>query len=205
MAYFLPYGYIERMGAPQDFDVNGTDEWQREVYMTAVTLAEVFGLRTVLDFGCGSGFKLMKYFSNYETLGVDLPEAVVLLAQKYPGRRWSTTADLSSALFTSTLTHPDMLICSDVIEHVDDPDLLLSFFKAIHPQWLVISTPDRKLMAKYPKWTSENGPPGNGCHVREWAFDEFRRYMDSHFEVLRHFRSNVKQATQCIIARPKGE
>lgn len=195
MPYFLPEGYIERLGAPQDFDAKGGDEWQNEVYQTALLLAEVLGLETVMDFGCGSGFKLMKYFAKFKTVGVDLPEALPRLQQKYPDRHWCASD------FGVAQGGIDLLICSDVIEHVDEPDGFLALLKNFHPQWLVISTPDRKLMARYPRWTKTGGPPGNGCHAREWSFEEFRKYMDVHCEVIRHFHSNREQATQCVIAR----
>ena len=199
MAYFLPEGYTERLGAPQDCDVNGSDEWQREVYEEALKLAQVLGLISVVDFGCGSGFKLLKYFGNrdeFSIIGIDLPQAVDRLYEAHPEYCWRKSA--------LGLSRPDLLICSDVLEHIDDPDQVLELFKQIEPKWLVISTPDRKLMQKYPKWGVKMGPPANGCHVREWSFDEFRRYMDSHFYVSRHFHSNVGQCTQCVIARLKG-
>jgi SAM-dependent methyltransferase len=193
MSYFLPEGYIERLGATQSYDIGGNDEWQDEVYREASILAKVLGLQTVLDFGCGSGFKLMKYFDEFATVGIDLAPTVARLNMKYPYRKWGVVGKSITML-------PDLLICSDVIEHVDDPDDLLSLLKSLHPKWLVISTPDRGLMAENPKWTKALGPPGNGCHVREWAFSEFRKYINSHFEVVRHFHSSVEQCTQCVIA-----
>jgi SAM-dependent methyltransferase len=200
MSYFLPEGYIERLHAPQSYDIGGDDLWQDEVYKTALALSSAFGLTEIMDLGCGSGFKLMKYFSGrpFHTTGIDLEPALIRLRQTYPGRKWCTLED------GYPFDRPDLLICSDVLEHVDNPDALLERLKIFLPRWLVISTPDRKLMERYPKWGVKMGPPGNGCHVREWAFDEFRSYMDQHFEVLRHFHSNREQCTQCIIARLKS-
>jgi SAM-dependent methyltransferase len=210
MPYFLPEAYVERLQAPQSYDEEGGDFWQDEVYATALKLAKVLDLKTVLDFGCGSGFKLMKYFREFTTLGADLPPAVERLNNKYPERSWCTPDDISeelrlNGLLGLVLPKPNLLICSDVLEHLDNPDVLCNQFKLIRPGWLVISTPDRELMAKYPKWTTPMGPPGNPCHVREWTFEEFRRYIAEHFNVIRHFHSNVKQCTQCLIARPKGK
>jgi len=199
MAYFLPDGYVERLDAPQTYDIGGDDTWQREVYETALKLSEALDLTTVLDFGCGSGFKLMKYFGinpKYTTIGVDLAPAVEILKRLYPNGWWSTAENLNCL-------PPGLLICSDVIEHVNDPGQLCSLFKYIGPRWLVISTPDRELMARHPKWTNRMGPPGNQCHVREWSFGEFRQFMDIHFDVVRHFHSNLDQCTQCCICRLK--
>jgi SAM-dependent methyltransferase len=195
MPYSLPEGYVERLGAPQSYDEGGDATWQREVYATARILADVLGLQTVLDFGCGSGFKLMQYFGDRDTLGVDLAPAVNHLRSEYPNRRWHVDEGL-----LITIPGPDLLICSDVIEHVDDPDKMCDRIKHIGPKWLVISTPDRKLMEKYPKWGRHLGPPANGCHVREWSFDEFGSYIHQHFSIVRHWHTNVEQCTQAVIA-----
>jgi len=197
MSYFLPEGYVERLGAPQSFDLGGDDTWQDEVYKTAAALAYVLDLRMVVDIGTGSGFKLMKYFSDRVTAGVDLKPAVDILRQKYPNRIWVTST-------MAVLMDVELVICADVLEHVDGPDYFLVRLKNDAPRaWFVISTPDRKLLERYPKWGAQMGPPRNGCHVREWSFDEFRQYMDQHFEVFRHFISNREQCTQCVIARLK--
>jgi SAM-dependent methyltransferase len=200
MPYFLPEGYVERLGAPQSYDIGGDATWQREVYGTAVMLACTFDLHTVVDYGCGSGYKLMQYFSGPEfyTVGIDLAPAVDRLCKEYPQRLWCEPGDL----LTVDRERPDLVICSDVIEHVDDPDDLMHRLRALHPKWLVISTPDRKLVEKYPKWGRHLGPPANGCHVREWSFNEFRQYMDQHVDVIRHWITNREQCTQAVIARP---
>jgi len=204
MSYCLPEGYVERIGAPQSYDAGGDDTWQREVYETALALARVFGLRNVVDFGCGSGFKLVKNFSGpeFETIGIDLEPAVLLLRQRYPYCDWRVEDDYRQLPLTA-LSGADLVICSDVIEHIDEPDKLLGRLKLAHHAWFVISTPDRKLLERYPKWGVKMGPPANGCHVREWSFEEFRQYMDGHFEVLRHFIANREQCTQVVIARLK--
>ena len=197
MSYFLPEGYTERLDAPQMYDEGGTDEWQDEVYREAAKLADVFDLRAIADIGTGSGFKLIKYFQNYHTVGYDLEPAIVKLRHKYPTKCWQVL-ESDFGCYSA-----DLVICSDVIEHINDPDFFLANLKSAYNAWFVISTPDRKLLERYPKWGKKMGPPSNGCHVREWAFNEFRQYMDSHFEVFRHFISNKEQCTQCMIARMK--
>lgn len=194
MSYYLPEGYRERLCAVQQLD-RLQDLWQNEVYRSALELAVEHDLHTVLDFGTGSGFKLMKYFAGFSTVGADLPAAVRELQRNYPGRDWVLANDFDPE---SVGPGPDLLICADVVEHVDDPDLLLGQFAIIGPRWLVISTPDRDLL-KAPL-----GPPANPQHVREWAFDEFQQYMSHWFHVVRHWHTNKAQATQCVIAQLKG-
>lgn len=192
MSYFIPDDYIIR-DAVQDFEGEAKmqDGWQNEVYAEARALMDAHGLQSVLDIGTGSGFKLIKYFRDKLTFGIDLPPAVQMLRDKYPDRQWGTS------LF-DCLHGYDLIICSDVIEHVDDPDGLCNLIKCVADvKYAVISTPDRDLVTTQPKL----GPPRNTCHVREWTFAEFGAYMRSHFNVERHFYSNKAQCTQCVVIK----
>jgi hypothetical protein len=92
---------------------------------------------------------------------------------------------------------PDLVIAADVIEHVQQPDTLLWMIDVIYPKTLVISTPARELL----KLGTDDGPPRNLCHVREWSQPEFAAYIGDRFEVVKHFI--VDGATQVIEAKRK--
>lgn len=52
------------------FDDTGfTDEWQREVHEEAASLMLEHRLATVLDVGCGSGYKLVHTLGQFDTTG----------------------------------------------------------------------------------------------------------------------------------------
>lgn len=187
--YCIKDGYISREGALQDCENEQRmkDEWQNEVYACAWELAWERGYQSVLDLGTGSGFKLMKYFSSFETLGVELPANVDFLARTYPNRRWSEFCRGPMEQF-------DLVICADAIEHVDNPDTIIGFIQAAEPKVVVLSTPDRALLR-----CGQDGPPANTKHVREWTFAEFENYVSHYFKIEQHFHSNKKQATQCVV------
>jgi hypothetical protein len=147
----------------------------------------------VLDIGTGRAFKLMKYFRDRETLGLDLPPTVEWLQSPdgYPDRKWAFCGLNSKAPIGYSL-----VICADVIEHVRNPNMLCGFIKRCKPVVAVISTPDRDLLKHE---VCQTGPPFNGCHVREWNFAEFGMYMRDHFNVLMHWHPNIGQACQAVI------
>jgi hypothetical protein len=49
------------------------DQWQLEVYLCALGLMKKHGLRSVIDIGCGSAYKLVTYLGDYDTVGLELP------------------------------------------------------------------------------------------------------------------------------------
>jgi hypothetical protein len=205
MSYFLPEGYVERPGAVQQLDT-AADAWQDEVYAEAARIYREIEPQSpycccVVDYGTGSGFKLVKHFGGFcilDMYGLDRTEQVAVNAKKYPTWLWTTPERFLA-------NRPDrdigLVICADVIEHLDDPDELLKRIGYLDPRILVISTPDRSI-----SWLAQNGPPHNTQHVREWAFQEFGQYIGDWLlrqngSLVRHFHSNVKQATQCVVAR----
>jgi SAM-dependent methyltransferase len=185
--YCIKDGYRARLKNRFFDDTPLKDEWQNEVYAKARALVDERGYTSVLDIGTGSGFKLLKYFADKDTLGIDLPRTVAWLKRTYPNRNWSDR-------FEPQIGY-DVVICADVIEHIPDPDQVLDLIAQCRPQIAVISTPDRALLKR-----GLDGPPGNKAHVREWAFSEFAQYIGRRFRVLEHFISNSVQSTQVIIA-----
>ncbi len=193
--YFIHSAYQSRLENSFFDDSSFEDEWQREVYQFAREIADREQLSSVSDIGCGSGFKLMRYFEDKQTMGLDLESTVGKLKDKYPHRAWMVCNFSTPPPFS-----PDLVICSDVIEHLTDPNELFAFIKLLAPRYIVFSTPERNLL----RVGSHNGPPANTAHVREWSMPEFRAYVESAFEVLDHFISNSAQCTQCVLARPLG-
>lgn len=191
-SYFIHEGYRSRE-APANVDRAALDdEWQVEVYHYAREICDGEGFRSVLDFGCGSGAKLIRFFAEHETVGIDVAETLPGLRARWPQRKWLAIEELRAAEL-----HPELVICADVIEHVRDPAALLRQIAELRPKLVVLSTPERNLMRQ----GTHDGPPANPAHVREWSFAEFEALVSTQFEVVEHFISNSAQCTQCLLAR----
>lgn len=188
-SYFIKSDYVHRTSYEYYDDTESTDDWQKEVYENAKKLFTLNNFSSIVDIGCGSAYKLIKHFNDVNFVGIDVKETVDKLKQKYPNYTWSDDiADFKNF---------DMLISSDVIEHLLDPDVLIENIKKCNPKLIVLSTPDRDLLRK----GRPDSPPKNLCHVREWNFQEFESYIGSHFTIIEHYISNEIQATQVIVAK----
>ena len=189
--YFIKENYTHRLNNSFFDDTPFKDEWQKEVYTYARQIADTHNLTSVLDIGTGSGYKLMSNFKDFDTLGMDLEPTVKWLKETYNDREWTDS-------FEPVLGY-DLIIASDVIEHIPDPDILLDLIQKCAPKVIVFSTPDRSLSTLL----HLDGPPYNKSHVREWTMPEFRNYIESRFNVLDHFISNKEQHTQVVLATLK--
>jgi len=193
--YKIRRGYFHRTKYNHFTDVNNKDEWQKEVYEYAEQIARKNNYKKIIDIGCGSGYKLLKHFGEgFEITGLEIEDTLEYLKNNYPDHTWldSYTTDFSSL-------NAELIIISDVIEHVVDPDKLINNLRKIkHSKLFIISTPDR-LILRNRSLRNKYGPARNKAHAREWTGDEFKKYIESQkFIIHSHQISNYKQATQLI-------
>ncbi len=182
--YKIKSDYLINTNPSHHNDIPYTDGSQNEVYNFCKIFSDSNSLKSVLDLGCGSGYKLIKYFSEYETTGIETEPCYSFLNETYPDRKWLLSGDPSKS-FPDVDISSDLVICSDVIEHIIDPDILLNFISSLDFKYLVISTPDREVLKHFNGYEDcEFGPPLNMAHVREWSFEELKSYLSEKFEVV---------------------
>lgn len=172
-----------------------TDEFQDKVYSYASKVAKDNDLLTVADVGCGSGYKLLKYFLDKITVGYDLEETIEAVKKKHPLRKWVVSN------FNKKPSGFDLVICADVIEHVLKPDDLIHWILSMNASHIVISTPNRDALVSGLK-RCPTGPPHNPHHIREWSFSEFECYIKKYFNIINHFTID-KEYCQVIHCTPK--
>jgi len=195
--FHLGQGYKRRVTIDGNFDdTHNTDGWQREVYDYALGVALESKAKRICDFGCGSGFKLMSRFSEFETVGIDMPETVEFLRETYPDRTWLETIEIGPAMFDDF----DLVIAADVIEHLLEPDQLLDALARSNVRNIILSTPARELLITQ-EGVRPLGPPRNQHHYLEWTSDEFRNFVSQYLDVALQRISNQEQASQLVHAR----
>jgi len=192
--YCLPSSYVRRTEYHHFDDTPFTDAYQDDVYKRAKELYDEHNLDTILDIGCGSGFKLLKYFKNRNFTGLEIEPTLSWLKSSYPDNEWELS-DLSNVYHANY----DLVICSDVIEHLIDPDILLDYINSLSFKFAVLSTPERNVIQIYQRGKLFNGPPVNPAHTMEWQFDELADYISQKFNIIEHemCNSSVNEGKLC--------
>lgn len=189
--YEIKRGYIHRATVVPHDDRGMKDTFQREVYEQAANLMSKHQWFTVVDMGCGSGYKSANYLGQYQVTGVDFSPAIDQAKLDFPAYEWINADEFVPAHHTA-----DLIICADVIEHVEDPDLFLEHILAIRGwKCLMISTPERN--KRRGSW--HYGPPPNPAHYREWSMRELKRFVSGYADVHSAELINPVQGTQLII------
>jgi hypothetical protein len=187
--YCLPDDYRHRLDNSFFDDTPYKDEYQDEVYEEAKNILLNNNYSSVLDIGTGSGFKLLKYFNDYRTFGVDVEPTITFLRHQYPEKEWGNFESISGSF--------NLAICSDVIEHIPEPDEFIESILALDFDKIIFSTPDRNSMYG----EGNLGEPSNTAHVREWTMSEFYCYLSRHFNVENQLKFHPN--TQFIVCTKK--
>lgn len=137
--------------------------------------------KTVLDFGCGTGYNsyyISKNQNPKKVVGIDiLQDCIDYCKDNY-------SLDNTEYLLRDCLIHDphlgkfDFIICSEVLEHVHDQiKLLETASKYTNNNGLIfLSTPNKGLFS-----LSKNRSFLNNTHVSEVFFDQFEKIIDENF------------------------
>jgi len=198
---FLPKKYIKNKAISYDSpkDCNYWDSsristainFQYSVYQWADEIIKTEKFVHIADVGCGMAYKLNKLYqwnNNLMPSGFDQPNAIALCKEHYSYGEWiGVNLDDSPKAPDKKF---ELVISSDVIEHLENPDNLLDYIKDIVSPYgfILISTPERDLLR------------GRGCmqspnkaHVQEWNQDEFSQFLKA-----KGFRIIEKRILQAI-------
>jgi SAM-dependent methyltransferase len=131
--------------------------------------------KNVADIGCGSGLKLMRVAQMnpaVEFVGFDQASAIRFCSKTHRTGKWNV-ANLDQKIAWDGPRF-DIVNCSDVIEHLRRPEVILDSLRSlVRPGGLILlSTPERdRTRGK----NSKTCP--NPYHVREWNQVEFETFL----------------------------
>lgn len=203
--YFIKYGYkisrISKNKAISYIDTNHCSQrHQADVYRYAASIILKHDLGNVLDVGCGIGLKLREYIYPIFVsrgkeprciTGVDSSHANIEKCKMLGFGDWFVD-DVEDPKLVPNRKY-DLVISSDVIEHLFYPDKLLDYIKRFSQpsSFIIISTPERDRA----RGSESFGPPP-GHHIREWNREEFNKYLRSRgFIILDHIFVNSTKLT----------
>lgn len=155
--YGIKDGYRENPG-PVYFTDNVEAErgelFQPDVYAMAELLVQLCGMDTIVDVGCGQATKLAlirERHPEWRYIGVDYGGNLDVCRARYPWGEW-VEHDLEHHIALSGLRDVGacVTVCSDVIEHLVDPDpLVRSLWTFAHGHGpVVLSTPEPRRAAR---------------------------------------------------------
>lgn len=140
--------------------------------------------KSVLDAGCGEGFGvdfLAARNPELRLVGVDLSEEAVAYANEHFGDRGRfRTGSLYKLPFSDNSF--DTVLCSEVLEHLDEPDRAVKELKRVARNYVVITVPHEpyfQALNTLGRWLRVNPDAG---HVNFWTSKTFQEFIRRHFD-----------------------
>lgn len=135
--------------------------------------------RCILDAGCGEGFAMRAVLgaSGAVVVGIDgSPGALQLADRLNPGRRFAA-GDLYALPFPARSF--DLVVCMEVLEHLDDPGRGLRELCRVSGDWLLLSVPNEPLFrgANFLRGKNLHAWGNDPGHVNHWSARAFLRFV----------------------------
>ena len=187
--YFIKESYVPNTMVKTMDNLSGKTYWEKDrlyasryyqyhVYQFVISLIKKYDLKTIADVGCGPATKLQYIHEaapHISITGIDQDHPIQYCKANYDFGRWIVD-DFENPGSVLANEKFDLVVCADVIEHLQDPDKLLTYIKNLshHTTWIVLSTPERDFT---------RGAHANTCpqkqHIREWNMAELKAYVES--------------------------
>jgi 2-polyprenyl-3-methyl-5-hydroxy-6-metoxy-1,4-benzoquinol methylase len=145
---------------------------------------------TIHDVGCGEGYWVREWVRQGKSVrGTDFSSKIIDLAKLNALER-----NISPALFEIKSIYDlqtqqdaaDLVVCCEVLEHLDRPEEALDRLRSIVKKYLIISVPREPIwrflnLARGKYIASLGNTPG---HIQHWSKSDFVRLISSYFKVV---------------------
>ena len=145
--------------------------------------------RTVHEIGCGEGHWTIKWAGEgMNARGSDFSQQIIATAKDNAVRTGSQAQFRVASIYD--LQRPadaaELVVCCEVLEHLEDPERALGVLSRLASPWLLASVP------REPIWSAMNmargkylGALGNTPgHIQRWSTASFVRFLAARFEII---------------------
>jgi len=142
------------------------------------------------EVGCGEGYWVLRWTrEGRQARGSDFSETVVGIA-KANARQLNVDDDIfgqrSIYDLTPDMDGADLVVCCEVLEHLEHPGLAVQVLKRLVKRNLIVSVPREPIwrilnMARGKYWRALGNTPG---HLQHWSRSGIHGLLAEHFEIV---------------------
>ncbi|MBP7583250.1 MAG: class I SAM-dependent methyltransferase [Spirochaetes bacterium] len=144
-------------------------------------------ISTASEIGCGEGY-LASYLSSLgipSVRGCDFSERIIRVARERNSGK-GISYHVKSIYDIGRAEAADLVVCCEVLEHLNDPDSALDSLHGVTGKYCLMSVPREPLwralnLARGRYLSSLGNTPG---HIRHWSSRSFLRFVSRRFKVL---------------------
>lgn len=149
-------------------------------YSTLISLAKPLNPKTVLDAGCGEGFTLNKLMLNKigkSIEGVERSKEAISLGKKLFPQANIKQGSIYELPYKDNSF--DLVVCTEVLEHLDMPTNALKETLRISKKSLIISVPNEPffMISNFLRGKNISRFGNDPEHINHWNYISFSKYL----------------------------
>ncbi|MFC2138999.1 class I SAM-dependent methyltransferase [Bacteroidota bacterium] len=143
-------------------------------------------VENILDVGCGEGFILnylnsIKKITKASAIDVD-PDEIKDAKQNLP---FCNVMEASAYELPFKDNEFDLVICSEVLEHLEEPEKAIQEINRVANKYILLSVPNEPIwrilnMARFKYWNKLGNTPG---HINNWSSRQFVKIVSKYFKI----------------------
>lgn len=153
------------------------------------SLVKASGESILHEIGCGEGYWTIQWARQGLTVrGSDFSQIAVSLARENADRQGVNVPFSAKSIYDldSTTDGAPLLVCCEVLEHLEKPDAALEKLRLAAQRYVIVSVPREPLwgilnMARGKYWRSLGNTPG---HLQRWNRRQFTSLVSEFFEIV---------------------
>lgn len=152
-------------------------------YSSLISLVKPLSPKTILDAGCGEGFTMDKLSKNgigEKTEGVEYSKEAILLGEKlFPNLTFRQGSVYELPYKDKSF---DLVVCTEVLEHLEEPARALREMLRVSKKYLIISTPNEPffMMSNFLRGKNMMQFGNDPEHIQHWTIFSFLKLMKKH-------------------------
>jgi 2-polyprenyl-3-methyl-5-hydroxy-6-metoxy-1,4-benzoquinol methylase len=170
---------------------NHIERWMMEGYATNLAaLVKKTNPRSIHEVGCGEGYWVNQWvMAGYSVQGSDFSSQIIDIARQN-AIQGGITGDHFSTRSIYDLNpkedRADLVVCCEVLEHLEDPVRALQALYSITGTHLILSVPLEPIwrvlnISRGKYWSDWGNTPG---HIQHWSRQEFIGFVEKYFRVI---------------------
>lgn len=161
-------------------------------------------IKDISEIGCGEGHLtrlISEHFPSHMIYASDYSKQIVEYAKKH-NKSKNIEYSIENIYEINKLKSADILVCCEVLEHLDDPEKALENLSKLKSKFVLLSVPLE------PWWRVVQFLSGNHLkyfgntpgHVNHWSHKEFKNLVTKYFEIS---EASVQFPWSVILCKPK--
>lgn len=148
--------------------------------------------QSIYEAGCGEGYWMIywkkRYGDSFSVRGSDFSDKVIAMA-KENAKQENVDPEIFSVCsiydIRPEMVNADLLLCCEVLEHLEDPEAALRNLAAAKCKHYIFSVPNEPVwsflnMVRGKYWKSLGNTPG---HIQKWNKTSFRNMLQKYYIV----------------------